>query len=67
MMEANEPCDLRLVPNSAFRTVFGGYITASPYHRQKGFSPNTALERGSIGCMDVRSRSHPIVSTHAHS
>ena len=56
VMEGNRACDLRLLANSAFKTVTGGYITATPYHRHRGLFPNfsnVSFSFDSIGCMDV--------------
>ena len=53
MKGANTPCDLRLI-RKKIRTVTGGWVVASPYHRLTalmGTAPNATMS--DVGCMDV--------------
>ena len=62
----NTPCDLRL-KRDRIRTVTGGWVTASPYHRLNALTrTNPAATMSDVGCMDV-CHHEPNTSLHANS
>ena len=53
MKGANMPCDLRLI-REKIRTVTGGWVAASPYHRLTALTrTDPAATMSNVGCMDV--------------
>lgn len=53
MKGPNTPCDLRLV-RKKIRTVTGGWVAASPYHRLTALTKTSpAATMSDVGCMDV--------------